>query len=147
MKSMRKWSRKASYRFGFVAFVIAVALSLAVATVAVAYLDEFGGGATFAPYTTTDGTGRALGYWDAYEKAVAAVRAVHREVRRNRRTSRRTCLRTRSSKPFAPYTEKYAATDNIAPHVPSDLDREAVRAVHREPSRSGVSTLSLTTQR
>jgi hypothetical protein len=94
MASMSTWSRKAPFRFGLAAFVTVLALALAVASIALARPDYFGGAPAVAPYTTTDGTGRALGYWGAYEKAV---------------------------KPFAPYTEKYAGTDNISPHVPENL--------------------------
>ena len=93
MASMSTWTHKAPFRFGLWVFVAVLALTLAVASIAVARPDEFGGASTYAPFTTTDGTGRALGYWDAYEKAV---------------------------KPFAPYTEEYAGTDNISPHVPEN---------------------------
>jgi hypothetical protein len=65
--------------FGAV-LVLVFALALAVPSVAIARVDEFGGASAYAPYTTTDGTGRALGYWDAYEASL---------------------------KPLAPYTEPF----------------------------------------
>jgi hypothetical protein len=86
---------KRSYWFGFVVFVFALALTLAVASVAVAYVDEFGGSAAraSAPYT------------EPYAGTTNIGPHVPSDL----------------VKPFAPYTEKYAGTDNIGPHVPSDL--------------------------
>ncbi len=84
---------KRSHWFGFVVFVFALALTLAVASVALAYVDEFGGASTFAPYT----------------EPYAGTANIGPHVPSN------------LVKPFAPYTEKYAGTDNIGPHVPENL--------------------------
>ena len=67
MASMSTWTHKAPFRFGLWVFVAVLALTLAVASIAVARVDEFGGASTYAPFT-----------------------------------------------------EEYAGTDNIGPHVPEN---------------------------
>lgn len=78
-------------RYSFFVLVVAVVMSLAVATVATARVDEFGGTSVSAPYT----------------EKYAGTDNIGPHVPTNLLV--------------APYTEKpYAGTENIAPHVPSD---------------------------
>jgi hypothetical protein len=113
-----KWSQKTGFRFGLVALVIVVAMSLAVASVAVARPDYFGGAPTFAPYTEkyagTDNIGphvpeNLVKPFAPYTEKYAGTDNIGPHVPEN------------LVKPFAPYTEKYAGTDNIGPHVPENL--------------------------
>ena len=80
MASMSTWSHKAPFRFGLAAFVAVLALALAVASIALARPDYFGGAPTFAPYT-----------------------------------------------------EKYAGTDNIGPHVPENLIKKYAPYTELQP--------------
>ena len=115
MTSKRGW-----LWFGFVVFVLVLAMALAVASVAVARPDYYGGAPSAAPYTTTDGTGRALDFWPAYEDWVNQY-APYTEQPYAGTTNIAPHVPESQVKPFAPYTEKYAGTDNIGPHVPSNL--------------------------